>query len=771
MLALWLTAAGCVYDPTFDVTCESNADCSAGAMCADGVCVNVDDEPDMPDTDGEVTQAEPARIEVSAPTGTEIPVGISAPLEATVFDADDNEIDVAVTWSSADASVATVNGDGLVTGVSAGETDIIATAGEVTATTTVTILAPVDSVEIEIPDNPVGQGLTQQLVARALDATGSELPGRDVEWSSSNGEVVEIDADGRMTAITLGSADITADIEGTTATATVTVEENPVASVVIAIDDGAPPTMADAADVPLCLSETFIALIKDGDENFLDPRGREYTWEVPAGGMSTAAISTLPPGEFNDHRRRATGNDAGSSVELTVTVDATQTDSITLDVVDYPVDTVEITAPGAAVPFGSRVAMEFTVDGDPPPDARCIDAVWSSSDEMVATVDTDGVLTAVGPGTTDVGLDVNGVAAAAQPVDVALLVESVSTGDAHSCGVSPDGVAICWGINQDGQLGVSTPPNDPAEPVAIDDPRTFTSVHAADDFSCGLDNGGTAWCWGAARGTGGAGQSDLPVEVAGHVFASIEAKFGHACGIEIVAQGDDEVWCWGAGSDGQLGDGNGADSETPVKVDLAGSGATGNPTDLAIGLGHSCAVTDTDEAWCWGAGSDGQLGNDAMPASEPAPVQVMAPAAFASIAAGQNFTCARGAGEVYCWGANADGTLGTGDTTPSAVPTGIGMDLLSLSLGVSHGCGIDPVTEVVHCWGLGAGFRLGTGDETDQLAPTPIDGDFMATAIAAGSEHTCAVDPNLVPHCWGKNTNERGGTGADPLETPTPVWP
>jgi alpha-tubulin suppressor-like RCC1 family protein len=138
-------------------------------------------------------------------------------------------------------------------------------------------------------------------------------------------------------------------------------------------------------------------------------------------------------------------------------------------------------------------------------------------------------------------------------------------------------------------------------------------LSAAGNHTCAAVNG-VASCWGdnaaGQLGDGGnviKGLSALRVKglPAGPVTA-ISCGFAHSCAI---VGGD--VYCWGAGSSGQLGDGKSASSVTPVKVTGL---AVGQATDVRGGDSFTCAAVG-GKAYCWGAGGSGQLGNGASGAS------------------------------------------------------------------------------------------------------------------------------------------------------------
>ena len=137
----------------------------------------------------------------------------------------DNATDKTVTWSTANAAIATVSDNGLVTAVAEGATTITAKAGDKTATCTVTVskkVIPVTSVTL----NKTSLALTEQETFQ-LSATVSPDNATDktVTWSSSNTAVATVSSNGLVTAVQEGSATITAKAGDKTATCTVTVSK------------------------------------------------------------------------------------------------------------------------------------------------------------------------------------------------------------------------------------------------------------------------------------------------------------------------------------------------------------------------------------------------------------------------------------------------------------------------------------------------------------------------------------------------------------------
>jgi len=168
-----------------------------------------------------------------SPAALSVQAGTTLPLAATARDANGNVLTGrAVTWSSADAAVASVDSaTGVVRGMRAGASTIITAASEgksAAAEVTVTTV-PVASLAIEPATISLHPGGTRTLAITARDAAGNVLPGRTVTLVSSNASVATVSGN-VVTAAGVGSATLTASSEGRTATATVTVGPVPVAS-------------------------------------------------------------------------------------------------------------------------------------------------------------------------------------------------------------------------------------------------------------------------------------------------------------------------------------------------------------------------------------------------------------------------------------------------------------------------------------------------------------------------------------------------------------
>lgn len=392
---------------------------------------------------------------------------------------------------------------------------------------------------------------------------------------------------------------------------------------------------------------------------------------------------------------------------------------------------------------------------------------WATSATAVATVSPSGLVTgaADGPATiTATAEGKSGTAAVTVVSPLSVAFTSVTTGGAHTCGLSASGAAYCWGRGEAGQIGVASPAsvcpiggrNYPCSlvPVAVQGGLTFTRLDAGGSHVCGLTSAGTAYCWGS-NSAGQLGDNSLvdrsaPVPVAGGLtFASVAAGVFHTCGVTAAGT----AHCWGANDRGQLGDG----TNTPRSVPTAVSGGHSFVMITAGGFfsGHTCGVTGSGTAYCWGDSSDGQLGiGTANAAAHPVPAPISG-IAFASISAGLgSHTCAlTPAGSAYCWGQNAFGALGDGSgaqrQAPVAVTGGIVFAQIVAGGFIGHTCGRTS-TGQGYCWGENEVGAVGDGSLADRFAPTAIAGQHSFSSLDAGFRHTCGLVGTAL-YCWGSN--------------------
>lgn len=343
----------------------------------------------------------------------------------------------------------------------------------------------------------------------------------------------------------------------------------------------------------------------------------------------------------------------------------------------------------------------------------------------------------------------------------------ISAGGTHACAVNAAGEAFCWGNGTNGRLGNGTPVAT-STAVRVDSPEsgpvTWRIVSAGRSHTCGITTVGNAYCWGnGALGRLGNGSTDgslTPVEVSGdRTWSMISAGGDHTCG--ITADGD--AFCWGNRERGRLGHDNATAGQETTPVPVAGARKW---STISAGGSHTCGVTTAGDAFCWGQGTAGQLGNGAsLDSAVPVPVTT-APAfgRWTSISAGDAHSCGTfTSGFAACWGSDANGRLGNNATGDSNVPsfvTGSGTTPIStVSAAAAHSCGMTPSGAAV-CWGAGANGRLGNNATTDSQVAVPVYAlGTGVLAIDGGDAFGCALTSDGLARCWGANAAGQVGDG------------
>jgi alpha-tubulin suppressor-like RCC1 family protein len=233
---------------------------------------------------------------------------------------------------------------------------------------------------------------------------------------------------------------------------------------------------------------------------------------------------------------------------------------------------------------------------------------------------------------------------------------------------------------------------------------------------------------------------------------SVSAASMHSCGLTRTGT----AYCWGTNSAGQLGDGSTTQRLVPTAVSGGHSFA-----EISTGMLHTCALRTDGAVYCWGLNAAGQLG-DGTRTERLVPTAVTGGHIFASISTGQGaHTCGvRHDGAAYCWGGGSLGSLGSGITDDQLTPGPVsgGHTFASLSSGFGYTCGVRS-DGAGYCWGLNDG-RLGDGTTTNRLVPAAVTGGHAFAFISAGHEHTCGVLADGAGYCWGVNNQGQLGDGS-----------
>jgi hypothetical protein len=261
---------------------------------------------------------------------------------------------------------------------------------------------------------------------------------------------------------------------------------------------------------------------------------------------------------------------------------------------------------------GLTSAISFAVSGAPTGLQVAI-AATSTQDSSTVTIVAAAALAA---GVYPIVVSATAPGAPAQQAMVAVTVngapgqspaiESVVTG-AHTCALTTEGAAYCWGYNANGQLGNNDTAIITSMPVATVGGVVFQtlSVSKVEDVTCGLSTSGEAYCWGqndqGQLGDGTTTRRIVPTHVAGGLrFRSLAVGTGHACAVAVSGT----AYCWGSTPNGAFGDGSTGTRLTPQ------TSAPGLTFDSIVAGGdYTCALTPAGAAYCWGLGVLGQLGS------------------------------------------------------------------------------------------------------------------------------------------------------------------
>ena len=320
-------------------------------------------------------------------------------------------------------------------------------------------------------------------------------------------------------------------------------------------------------------------------------------------------------------------------------------------------------------------------------------------------------------------------------------IETISGGDNHTCATASDGRAYCWGRNQYGQLGTGDT-NQTAVPVAVDtsgvlNGLTVKQISTGIYHTCAIASDDQAYCWGyntnGQLGSNIGTQSTVPVAVDtsgvlnGLTVKQISAGGYHTC----VVASDDQAYCWGRNVIGQLGNGYTSTTHEPTKVDTSGELHNKIVSQISAGMEHTCAVTSDGGAYCWGGNGYGQLGNNDQPNRSLLPAVVdtsgeLNNKAVWQIAAGRYFTCAAATDNVT-------------------------------------------LESQAYCWGRNEYGQLGNDGLDDSPIPVAVDTNgvlngltikqIVATSSNIYSSSACAIASDDKAYCWGRNDRGRLGDG------------
>jgi len=512
--------------------------------------------------------------------------------------------------------------------------------------------------------------VADSIAVRVEDANGNAVTGAAVTWAvtAGGGSVSPATstsgaggiARARWTLGAAGAQGATASVAGGTALAFTATATRAAPARVVKV----------AGDAQSAIPGTFVAdslAVRVEDANGNPVAGAQVFWTVASGG------GTVNP--------NTTATDASGVTRTRWLLGTSGTQSVT-----------------AAAALGGSAAT-FTATFAPSPDVSYGPA-FSAGPRQTCALTTGGRMYCWGRGYRRQRDEPTPIASVA--------LAEVTTGFNHVCARTAAGSAYCMGTGLEGELGngIVTGDGSPDELVAVQGGLAFTQLSAGDNHTCGITADGAAYCWGLnsqgqlgttftdpCPGTGAGMCSTVPRAVAGgHTFTRLDSYANTTCG---VTAGAGRVLCWGFPY-----------GATPVEV-----GAGRVYTQVAVGFDHVCALSGT-QVYCRGANSYGQLGTGGTN-QENAFVPVVGGNAFAQVVAGQHYTCGlTTGGAALCWGRNSEGVLGSGaltsDPRPTPTPVSGGLTFTAISGGQAHACG-RAADGRLYCWGNDSFGQVGDG--------------------------------------------------------------
>ncbi len=398
---------------------------------------------------------------------------------------------------------------------------------------------------------------------------------------------------------------------------------------------------------------------------------------------------------------------------------------------------------------------------------------WSSSNRDVATVDGEGVVTAIAVGTAMIKATSEGIEQATEISIEQILSEKRGQGCQNGCGLTESGKLYCWGHNFYGEVGDGTTIQH-EEPVPVKGDHRFKTVSVGCGHTTALTEDGTVYSWGwnshGQLGVGDRENRSEPTRIDSDVkFVQLSAGLQYTLGLTE----EGEAWAWGRNSNAVLGDGTEETRESPVPV----QGGL-EFKYLSAGAAHALGLTKSGTLYTWGRNRSGVLGigNGDDLHREFTPKEVSGGHTFETASAGENVTIAlTPEGEAWAWGENFYGKLGDGTDInrhePIPVAENIAFKYVVTDSDQTFGIAVDGTA---YGWGynINSGRQL-LGVESNEfsvLTPSPVINGDQFVLIYMGSHSKMGVTENGTVYMWGWNGNGQLGLGDTEIRSePTPM--
>lgn len=366
----------------------------------------------------------------------------------------------------------------------------------------------------------------------------------------------------------------------------------------------------------------------------------------------------------------------------------------------------------------------------------------------------------------------------------------VVSGLNHRCGLTTDGKAYCWGNSTNGALGIGSSSGIMQIPTAVElngvSNAQLIKLSAGESFTCGLTASGTVYCWGLNNNgqlgiNNSTNQNSLDNPVSGliqtEVFIQISSSQSHTCGVTNFMK----VWCWGSGTNHKLGNGSTSNALIATEVNFSSFGASDDSKIIKVAATNnaSCALAITGKIFCWGTDIDGVLGY----ASGSAGTQITTPNSASAVDfsgvsnekiinmfSGYKTVCALNTmGMLSCWGANDYDQVNVVGGGAARVESPVLIDnsnfsnsqINNVSIGLNSICGTT-VESKLYCWGNNINGYIDSASAGTNTPPKPIsdsldieEKSFSLTSVS--NENYCVLNKKGKVFCWGDDSNGLNG--------------
>ena len=283
---------------------------------------------------------------------------------------------------------------------------------------------------------------------------------------------------------------------------------------------------------------------------------------------------------------------------------------------------------------------------------------------------------------------------------------SIDVGEAYSaCALAVSGHAYCWGEHHLGSYFTTTS----RTPVQVEFPNDMrvTNVQSGGANGCALDSDRYLWCWGdpLTLGDGSSEPIRIPTQIGLPDNAKV-AQYDMGVGNTCVVTDLGHLYCWGDNDDGEYGLGYAQQisNSTPRVPVLVPPPIGITFASVSVGLNRVCALSTTGVGYCWGDNYNGSFGNNTYDDSlRPTPMVVPNAEQLIQVSTGWYHTCVLTTShKTWCFGEGSNGELGSGTTlggktyrTPYILN---GTQFQQVFAGLAGTCAID-FSPKVWCWG------------------------------------------------------------------------